>query len=222
MSATHRIFRIFYGGTFDPVHDGHLAVANAAATVFDSDVILIPTGDPPHRPTPGASAEQRAAMLDLVVANHLRLRVDRRELYGDAPSYSVNTLYDIRSIVGSDASLVWLLGADAFMGLPTWYCWREMFALAHIVVAVRPGFDLSAMNPELKSEVETRWTADPDAIRNSPNGLVMGLDLPLRNESASDLRSRIAGGQIWVNDVPPAIAAYIYDHKLYGSAHHRR
>jgi nicotinate-nucleotide adenylyltransferase len=97
-----------------------------------------------------------------------------------------------------------------------------MFALAHIVVAIRPGCDLNELPAELQDEVESRWTADPSAIRHSPHGLVMGLDLTPRHESASALRKRIASEQTWANDVPPAVAAYIYDHQLYGSNLHAR
>ncbi len=233
MSSTSRPFRIFYGGTFDPVHDGHLAVAQAAATVFDSDVFMVPSADPPHRAPPGASADQRATMLDLAITHCLRLHVDRRELLratqGRAsaagsgplsPSYSVDTLFDIRSEIGADTSVVWLVGADAFRELHHWYCWRELFALAHIVVAVRPGHALDALDPALEVEVAARWTDEPSAIRGSPHGLVMGLDLPLRYEAASSLRKRIAAGLPWANEVPPAVAAYIDVQHLYGSVEH--
>ncbi len=236
MSSTRLTFRIFYGGTFDPVHDGHLAVADAAATVFDSDVFMVPSADPPHRASPGASAEQRATMLDLAITHLLRLHVDRRELQratqgrasaagaecarAASPSYSVDTLFDIRSEIGADASVVWLVGADAFRELHHWYCWRKLLALAHIVVAVRPGHALDALDPALETEIADRWTDDPAAIRGSAHGLVMLLDLPLRHEAASNLRKRIAAGLPWANEVPPAVAAYIDAQHLYGSVEH--
>jgi len=209
------MLRILYGGTFDPVHEGHLAVAEAASAAFDADVFLLPSADPPHRARPGAKAEQRAEMLDLAVAGHPRLHVDRRELNRAGPSYSVDTLREVRAEIGPRAPLSWLLGADAFRELDHWYCWRELFALAHLVVAVRPGHALDALDPELQAEVATRWTSDSLALCDSANGLLFRLDLPPRREAASRVRGRIAAGSQWQDDVPPAVAAYIRAQGLY-------
>ncbi len=207
--------RILYGGTFDPVHDGHLAVAEAASALFGADVFLLPSADPPHRAPPGASAEQRATMLDLAVAGHPRLHVDRRELRRAGPSYSVDTLREVRAETDAQMPLAWLLGADAFRDLHRWSRWHDLFALAHIVVAVRPGHALDALDPELQAEVASRWTHDPAALGRSAAGLVLLLDLPPRLEAASNLRQRIAVGLAWQDDVPPAVAAYVTAHRLY-------
>lgn len=209
------MIRILYGGTFDPVHDGHLAVADAASALFDADVFLLPSADPPHRAPPGASAEQRAAMLDLAIAARPRLHVDRRELHREGPSYSVDTLREVRNEVGPDAPLAWLLGVDAFRDLHHWHHWRELFALAHFVVAVRPGHALDALDPELQAEVALRWTDDPVALEYAAHGLLLRLDLSLRFEAASNLRQRIAAGLRWDDETPPAVAAYIRAHGLY-------
>jgi nicotinate-nucleotide adenylyltransferase len=215
MTRSNAPLRILYGGTFDPVHDGHLAVADAAAALFDTDVALLPSADPPHRAPPGASAQQRAAMLDLAVAGHPRLQVDRRELQREGPSYSADTLRDVRADIGPDASLAWLLGADAFRDLATWHRWRELLKLAHLVVALRPGYVLGALAPELQAEVASRWAHDPAALRRVPSGLLLRLNLPPRFEAASNLRERIAAGLPWENEVPPEVAAYIRAHRLY-------
>ncbi len=210
--------RILYGGTFDPVHDGHLAVAEAASTLFRADVFLVPSADPPHRAPPGASAEQRAAMLAVAVADHPRLRVDRRELLRTGPSYSVDTLQAVRAEIGARAPLVWLLGADALRDLHHWHRWRELFAFAHIVVAVRPGHALDALDPELQAEVGSRWTDDPAALCGSAHGLLLRLDLSLRFEAATSVRERIATGLPWEDEVPAAVAAYIKAFGLYAQA----
>ena len=207
--------RILYGGTFDPVHDGHLAVADAAAALFDTDVALLPSADPPHRVPPGASALQRAAMLDLAVVGHPRLHVDRRELLRAGPSYSADTLDEVRSEIGPNAPLAWLLGADAFRDLAAWHRWRELFKLAHLIVAIRPGYVLGALAPELQAQVASRWTHDLAALRRAPSGLLVRLKLPPRHEAASNLRERIAAGRSWENEVPPEVAAYIRAHRLY-------
>ena len=209
------MLRILYGGTFDPVHQGHLAVAEAASDAFDADVSLLPSADPPHRAPPGASAMQRAAMLDLAIAGHPRLHVDRRELQRAGPSYSVDTLRGVRAETGPDAPLAWLLGADAFRELRYWDRWRELFALAHLVVAIRPGHALDVLDPELRAETATRWTSDSAALLGSANGLLFQLDLSPRREAASSVRGRIAAGSQWQDDVPGPVATYILAQGLY-------
>ncbi|MBP6750924.1 MAG: nicotinate-nicotinamide nucleotide adenylyltransferase, partial [Xanthomonadaceae bacterium] len=119
------MLRLFYGGTFDPVHNGHLAIARAARDALGTSVWLMPAADPPHRDAPGASADQRAAMLDLAVEGQTGLRVDRRELEratraGDAPSYTIDTLRELRAKFGEQAPLAFLIGADSLHGFATW------------------------------------------------------------------------------------------------------
>ena len=210
--------RVLYGGTFDPVHDGHIAVALAAAHALDSSVALLPSADPPHRAPPGASAEQRAAMLDLAVAEYPQLRVDRRELRRDGPSYTIDTLREVRAEIGPQQSLVWLLGADAFRELQTWREWRDFFVMTHFVVAVRPGHALDHLDAELVQATALRWIVDIETLQSMPAGLLWKLDLPPRHEAASSVRERIAAGGDWHDDVPPAVAAYIRTHRLYAAS----
>jgi len=207
--------RILYGGTFDPVHNGHLAVADLASALFDADVSVLPSADPPHRAPPGASAEQRAAMLDLAIAGHPRLHVDRRELRRAGPSYSVDTLREVRNEIGPDASLAWLLGADAFRDLHHWRHWRELFALAHLIVVVRPGHALETLDPELQAEAAARWANHHAELEHVASGLLLRLDISPRREAASGVRQRIAAELSWEDEVPPAVAAYIRAHGLY-------
>jgi len=210
------VITILYGGTFDPVHEGHLAVAEAAAARFGVDISLLPSADPPHRTPPGATASQRAAMLDLAVAGHPHLRVERRELLRSGPSYTVDTLSEVRGEVGPEAALAWLLGADAFRDLHRWHRWRDLFDLAHLIVAVRPGHALEAFDLVLQTRIAGGWTDDPDALKRAPCGLLFKLDLPPRPETASRLRESIASGRRWEDQTPPAVAAYIRAHGLYG------
>jgi nicotinate-nucleotide adenylyltransferase len=213
--AVASVPRILYGGTFDPVHQGHLAVAEAAAAAFDSDIFLIPSADPPHRAPPGADAGQRASMLDLAIKGHPRLHVDRRELRREGPSYSVDTLLDVRTEIGPSAPLVWLLGADAFCNLHRWYRWRDLFTLAHLAIATRPDHPLEGLVPELQAASAGRWASHPAELVRAASGLLLPLDLPPRQEAASELRHRIAAGGHWEDDTPPAVAAYIRIHRLY-------
>ncbi|MDQ3617233.1 MAG: nicotinate-nucleotide adenylyltransferase, partial [Pseudomonadota bacterium] len=208
--------RVFYGGTFDPIHQGHLAIARAARDALDAGVALMPAADPPHRTAPGADALQRARMLDLAVAGEPRLRVDRRELLRDGRSYSIDTLREIRAESGRETPLALLVGADSFLDLPEWKDWQALFELAHFVVADRPGNPLYDELPEaLAGFVEHRWCVSAEALRAAPAGGVFRLQQPLQAESATTVRQRIADGGPWRALVPPAVAEYIQRHGLY-------
>ena len=170
---------LLYGGTFDPVHAGHLAVARAARDALGADVAFLPAADPPHRAAPGASAEQRARMIELAIAGEPGFSVDRRELQRAGPSWTVDTLRDLRAERGPAAPLAWLVGADAFRGLPTWHDWRELLDLAHFVVAVRPGHGLDALPGDLAEACAGRWLDHPGRLARSPAGGLFRLDMPL-------------------------------------------
>jgi nicotinate-nucleotide adenylyltransferase len=208
--------RILYGGTFDPVHAGHLAVAAMARDVFNADIALLPAADPPHRPDTAASAAQRAHMLRLALRGLRGCSVDERELRRDGPSYTIDTLREVRAEIGDCAALAWLVGADAFRALASWRHWRELFALAHFIVAVRPGHDVGALDEPLQSACEERWTSQADALDQTAAGLLFRLALPLRPESASAIRAALAqGSRDHDHWLPPAVAAYIRAQGLY-------
>ena len=207
---------VLYGGTFDPVHLGHLAIAEAARDALGCDVLLVPAADPPHRAAPGAGAAHRARMLELAVAGERGLRVDRRELARSAPSYTVDTLREVRAEVGLATPLVFLLGADSLRALHTWHEWVAIFELAHLVVAERPGQSLDdGMDPVLVAAFAGRWTDDADDLRRAAAGRIWRLRQPLHSASATRVRAVIAAGGAWRNEVPPAVAAYIDRHGLY-------
>ncbi|MBB3277519.1 MULTISPECIES: nicotinate-nucleotide adenylyltransferase [Pseudoxanthomonas] len=215
------MLHLFYGGTFDPVHNGHLAIARAARDELDTLVALTPAADPPHRAPPGANAAQRARMLELAIDGEVGLHVDRRELrralrQPERRSYTVDTLRELRGELGARTPIAWLVGADSLVGLPTWHEWRDLFELAHFVVAERPGSPLDGELPvELAATIAGRWTTDAGDLRASPAGRIHRLHQPLQPESASDVRRRIAEGWPWEDLVPPAVSAYIADERLY-------
>ncbi|MCC4599555.1 nicotinate-nucleotide adenylyltransferase [Xanthomonas melonis] len=214
---------LYYGGTFDPIHLGHLAIACAARDEWDACVHLVPAADPPHRAVPGATAEQRVRMLELALAGQAGLVLDARELQrasaDGVPSYTVDTLRELRAELGPQTPIAWLLGADAFVALSRWHQWQALFGLAHFVIAARPGttLDLSAA-PELAAAVQARWAAHADELTTAPAGRLWRLRQPLRGESASAVRSRIASGARWQALVPAAVADFIAQHGLYGCA----
>ena len=208
---------IWYGGTFDPVHHGHLAVARAAADRFGVPVTLAPAADPPHRAATGADAAQRAHMLDLAVAGDPRLGVDRRELLRPGPSWTVDTLDALRVELGDAAPLALLLGADSFRSLPTWHAWLRLPQLAHFIVAGRvAGGGLDDLPAALAAMAAGRWARDPDELARAAAGRLYALDQPLRAESASAVRRAIAAGDpAWHAWVPAPVAAFIEAAGLY-------
>ena len=217
------MLRLFYGGTFDPVHNGHLAIARAAHDVFGVPVRLMPAADPPHRAPPGASATQRAHLLDLATRDSPGLCVDRRELDRAARdpasrSYTVDTLRELRAELGDAVPVALLIGADSLLGLPTWRAWTALFDLAHFIVADRPGSGLdSALPPSLATALDERWTGQPADLHQAPAGRVFRLNQPLQSESATEIRRRIATGEPWRHLVPPPVADAIADERLYAS-----
>ena len=196
-----------FGGTFDPIHLAHLAVAQEAAETLGLErVLFVPAGQPPHKPdreiTP---AGHRLAMVELAVAGNERFAVERLELERPGPSYTVDTLEALRAgRPGSDApaELSLILSADAFLGLMTWREPRRILQLARVVVAPRDGYP-EAGPAFLASHL-------PDLADRATF-----LDGPRLRLSASELRARAAAGRSLRYLVPDAVAAYIGDHGLY-------
>ncbi|MEG8118545.1 nicotinate-nucleotide adenylyltransferase [Xanthomonas hortorum pv. gardneri] len=214
---------MYSGGPCDPTHLGHRATAGAPPAELGPVAHRVPPAGPPHRPAPGATAVQRARMLELALADTPGLVLDTRELrrasHGGAPSYTVDTLRELRAQLGPATPIAWLLGADAFVGLSSWHRWEALFELAHFVVAERPGVPLDlAEAPQLAQAVQGRWAASAGELGTTPAGRLWRLHQPLRGESASAVRSRIATGGDWQALVPPSVAAFIARECLYGSA----
>jgi nicotinate-nucleotide adenylyltransferase len=212
--------RVFYGGSFDPVHNGHLAIARAARDALQADVALVPARDPPHKDATHADADQRAQLLALALHGERGLRMDPRELHRAGPSYTFDTLAELRAEAGPSAPLAWLVGADALLQLDTWHRWRELFELAHIVAVQRPGAEVDAARlreqaPQVLAQINGRWLP-PEALADSPAGGFALLPLAdLRPESSTELRRRIAAGEPWRDWVPAAAAARIDSLHLY-------
>ena len=182
------------GGTFDPVHLGHLRVAWEAAEALDAEVRLLPARAPPHRPQPIASAEARVALLRAALAGQDRLGLDLRELARPGPSYSVDTLTELRAEQGTQRPLLLLLGQDAFAGLPTWRRWMQLFQLAHIVVLTRPA-SLPIWPDSLQQQWRKRAVTAPAALRATPAGAVFNLRVSALEISASQVRVLLAAGR---------------------------
>lgn len=183
-----------FGGTFDPIHIGHLRAAWEASEALDAEVRLVPAKIPPHRPQPVAGAAERAAMLRAALDAQDRLQLDLRELDRAGPSYTFDTLTSLRAEFGERRPLVLLIGADAFAGLSDWYRWRELFDLAHVCVLTRPA-QIPAMPDALADEVASRKTSDISALRREPAGRVLDMVVSALGISATRIRALLAAGR---------------------------
>jgi len=207
------------GGTFDPVHFGHLRLAQELAERLAlAEVRFVPSGVPPHRAPPAVSPAHRLEMVRRAIAGNPRFTLDQREVDKTTPGYAVDTLGELRAERGADASLCLLMGADAFLGLNTWHQWEALFDLAHIVVALRPGFFRDsweeAMGEALRRQLARREQVVEDLRRAPAGGIVVKEMTPL-DISATRIRRQLRRGASPRYLLPDAVLEYIQDNRLY-------
>jgi nicotinate-nucleotide adenylyltransferase len=202
------------GGTFDPIHHGHLRLAIEMAEALDLDEVrLVPLYLPPHREPPTAPPALRLRMLDAAVADTPPLRVDDRELQRARVSYTVETLAELRGdLPGRPLCLI--LGMDAFAGLEDWRRWREIIGLAHLAVAKRPGSALSPSSP-IQDVIDRHGATDPSDVHRREAGCLLIRDVPALDISASAIRARIAAGRSPRHLLPDAVLELIERNSLY-------
>jgi nicotinate-nucleotide adenylyltransferase len=206
------------GGTFNPVHYGHLRSALELVELLDlAELRLMPCAIPPHRQTPGCSAAHRAAMVELAVAADPRLSCDLREVRRDGVSYTVDSLAELRKELGPERSLVMVVGGDAALGLAGWHRWRELARYAHIAVIARPGWDLPA-GGEVGAWLGERRVGTPAALAGRPAGAVLVERLRPLDISSTEIRGMLARGSSPRFLLPDAVLDYIQTHGLYREA----
>lgn len=199
------------GGTFDPIHHGHLRTALEVAEHFGiTDMRLIPGKVPPHRPQPHASPQHRLAMLQVAIASEPCLQADDRELRRDGYSYSFDTLESIRAEVNDEHPILFTLGFDAFQHFQTWHRWEKILQLAHLVVVHRPGYSLPA-----EGWYTPLLSRHPDDLPNAAAGSIYPLAVTALDISATDLRTRLKTGKNPRYLLPDAVLDYIQRHQLY-------
>jgi nicotinate-nucleotide adenylyltransferase len=188
------------GGTFDPVHNAHLAIARRALEALGAARVLwLPTGNPRYRKPAVAGARDRVAMLRLAIAGEPRWAIDERELAPGASAYAFDTLEALRAEIGADTPLVMLIGSDQYTRLGTWHRWRELFDLVRFAVFARPVAGTAA-------------AAGPAGV---PEGGVIHVPFEPLAISASELRGRIGRGEDVSALLPAPVFAYIREHGLY-------
>ena len=203
-----------YGGTFDPVHFGHLRTAiEVQQAIGIEQVHLLPCGTPPHRGQPHASAEQRLKLLELAIADQAVLTIDERELRRDGPSFMVDTLRSIREDV-ADQPVCLVLGMDAFSGLESWHQWQAIPELAHLLVMQRPGSDWPESGV-LAEWVKKRGTDDYPVLFKQSAGLICGVQVTQLEISSTGIRTLLAAGKSPRYLLPDTVLDYIQKNNWY-------
>lgn len=204
-----------FGGTFDPIHNGHLLPVDEVRRTLDLESVrFVLAARPGHRATPVADVDHRWRMLTLAIGDFPHFVADDRELRRGGISYTVPTLESLREEVGS-RSLCLVLGLDAFLDLPTWHRWREVTRLAHVAVMQRPGWTPPVPLPEWWADAVCPQGRD---LGERSAGWIRLVTVTPRDVSATSVRQRIQRGEDVSKDLPPAVYDYVRRHALYRQA----
>jgi nicotinate-nucleotide adenylyltransferase len=202
------------GGTFDPIHHGHLRLAVELCERLNlAEVRFIPAARPPHREIPTATEQLRFAMIQAAIMGISELKVDGRELLRDGVSYTVDTLISLREEF-PQRSLCLILGMDAFMGLPNWYQWERLITLAHLLIVRRFG-TLLPETDRMQDFLRTYHASDPKVLHQQPAGTIWVEEIPTIAISATQIRGLIADGRNPRYLLPLAVLDIINAHQLY-------
>lgn len=205
-----------FGGTFDPVHYGHLKPVAEVRNVLSLDSVrFMPCATPPHREPPVATSKQRLTMLELALAGYKAFQVDDREIRRGGRSYTVMTLQSLRAEFG-DRPLGLIMGMDAFLGFRTWHRWQEIPELAHIIVMQRPGWSVDEAGKGFPAWAQPRLTHEPAQLTRLPYGLVVMQPVTPVDVSGTRIRKAIAKGDDVHAMLPEPVLAFIREQGLYG------
>ncbi len=207
-----------FGGTFNPIHNGHLrSVLETREALGLEQVLLMPSAQPPLRDAPDVDAALRADMVECAIAGEPGLACDRRELSRSGPSYTYDTLAELREELGPGRSLCLILGADHLDSLDRWYRWQELLSLAHLVVMARPGWQAPVSGP-VADWVAQHLTASAEDLQHRPNGAVLAHQQRQLPISATEIRELIADGRSPRYLLPDPVWDMIRQRGLYGGA----
>lgn len=207
------------GGTFNPIHFGHLRMAQELRSALNlHEIRFIPSANPPHKTAPNVSAEHRAAMVRLAITNNPNFSLDTRELERSGASYTVDTLTSLREELGKEISLVVLMGSDAFTKLNTWHRWDEMIGLCHIALVQRPqsaNRQSAPLAKVLDTFLQNHYTENGDDLTTTPAGYVTMQHITPLDISSTMIRACIQNQGSARYLMPDCVIDYIAQNKLY-------
>lgn len=205
-----------YGGTFDPIHYGHLRPVEALSGLIGlKEVIWLPNNIPPHRPQPEASSQQRLKMVRLALEPYSSFTVDTRELEKPTPSYTIETLRDFRKEIGDKQPLAFIIGQDSLLSINTWHQWEDLLEVCHLLVCARPGYQTHFDSVQMQTWLTKHQTHQQEDIHCLPAGKIFLADTPLYNISATDIRARHKAGLDCHDLLPNSVEDYIRQQQLY-------
>ncbi len=205
------------GGTFNPIHFGHLRIAEELKENLKLDQVrFIPSANPPHKDAPKVTAEQRAAMVALAIAENTSFVLDEQELNRTGASYTIDTLKQLRRTLGDTCSISFIMGSDAFVHLESWHQWESLLDYTHLVLVNRTQ---SAPTPKLSTRLETylgqHYTEDPDLLAESENGFIHMQAVTSLTISSTFIRKQSKAEQSIRYLTPTKVIDYINQHQLY-------
>ena len=211
---------LLFGGTFDPIHNGHIHTAIAVQQFFHFDQFcFLPCKNPVlNKPNQTTSAEHRLKMLQIALqaqSEAFHFTIDSRELTRDSASYMVTTLEDLRREYGNTFAITLLLGLDVFFQLPQWYQWKRLMQLTNFLVINRKGYEKREIPTKVQTLLHTHETNDPTALLSISHGLIYRFDAGAYDISSSSVRDNLANKTLPENTLPREVAVYIAENKLY-------
>jgi len=211
------------GGTFNPIHFGHLRMAQELADALNFDEIrFIPAASPPHKDTPAISAEHRAAMVRLAIADNPAFTCDERELHRTGASYTIDTLLSLREELGSQVSMTLFMGSDAFTKFDTWHRWEEIIQHCHIALVQRPHVNQDKLPKVLETFLHNHYTENSDDLHTSPAGYVTMRQITALDISSTAIRAAFKHGYSTRYLMPDNVIEYIQTYHLYKSSDHSK
>ncbi len=206
-----------FGGTFDPIHNGHLRLSLSVTDELELDeIFLMPAKVPPHRPAPDTSIEKRIEMLEIATKICPKLKIDLRELKREGPSYTIDTLKQMREELGNEQPIAIVIGMDSFLQFNKWHKWQEIIKLCHIIIAPRPNFSFEIDNKDINDLYNLHKTDNILDLKSSPAGSIYILKNAQKLEvSATQIRELFCQGKSAQFLIPDLIFDYILKNRLY-------
>lgn len=206
----------YFGGTFDPIHYGHLLPLQFIAKKIGlKKIILMPNYVSPKKSSPKANIKQRINMIKLAIENNPLFSIDTREIECSKPSYTVNTLISIRKEIGWKKPLLFILGKDAFLSIHTWFCWKKILNLCHLVIYNRKGCTNNYLNQFMKKHFKKHKIKKLKKLNHKPFGFIYKINTPLINISSTEIRKNKKTISKYKFIIPKKVLNYIKKKKIY-------